>query len=115
MNRTIYEAHCRDASQFSPAALAIDPLESPAILYPATHRNRLDRGDVADKLKVHGINGRKPPTILFGLDRIAHFGLPNAGKLRHRGAVVHRGDLRRPNRLRQSAEDLARGRVLNHF
>jgi hypothetical protein len=53
MNRTIYEAHCGDASQFSPAAFAIDPLEPPAIANPGTHRNRLDRRNVADKLKVH--------------------------------------------------------------
>ena len=58
VNRTIYEAYCRDASQFSPAALAIDPLQSPAIANPATSGNALDRGNVADKLKVHGISIR---------------------------------------------------------
>ncbi len=71
VNRTICEAKSRDASQLSPAALSIDPLQSPSISNPATHRNSLDRGNVADKLKVHGINVRKPPRNRIAIVRPA--------------------------------------------
>ncbi len=71
VNRTICETQCRDAPQFSPAALAITPLQSPSISNPATHRNRLDRGSVADNLKVHGINVRKPPPNSIAIVRLA--------------------------------------------
>ncbi len=62
VNGAIYEAYCRNASQFSPAPLAIDPLQSPAITNPASRDNGLDRGNVADKLKVHGIGIRELPS-----------------------------------------------------
>ncbi len=62
VNRAIYETNCRNASQFSPAPLAIDPLQSPAITNPAPRGNGLDRGNVADKLKVHVIGIRELPS-----------------------------------------------------
>ncbi len=47
VNRMICEAYCRDASQFSPASLAIDLSQSPAIANPGTYSNRLDRANGA--------------------------------------------------------------------
>ena len=66
VNRTICEANCRDASQFSPTTLAVDPLQSLAIGNPATLGYAFDRRNVADELKIHAMSVPEPPSVYLG-------------------------------------------------
>ena len=96
VNRTIYEANCGDAPQFSPSPFAIQFLQSPPITNPASHNDRLDGCNLADDLKVHGTEARATLRFRYGMAGkllMSEVGPGGAGVL----FDISAGQLRRPH------------------